>query len=73
MRKTYIIWRINKMTQELFLLGDISRKLKVPQHRIVYLFASQAVTEPKLTLGNRRVFSVEECKVIAEKLGLVWD
>ena len=61
------------MTQELFLLGDISRKLKVPQHRIVYLFASQAVAEPKLTLGNRRVFTVEECKLIAEKLGMVWE
>ena len=61
------------MTQELFLLGDISRKLKVPQHRIVYLFASQRVTEPKLTLGNRRVFTVEECRVIADKLGLVWE
>ncbi len=61
------------MTQELFLLGDISRKLKVPQHRIVYLFASQAVQEPKLTLGNRRVFTVDECKLIAEKLGQVWD
>jgi hypothetical protein len=61
------------MTQELFLLGDISKKLKVPQHRIVYLFASQAVTEPKLTLGNRRVFTVDECKIIADKLGLVWD
>ncbi len=61
------------MNNELFLLGDISRKLKVPQHRIVYLFASQRVTEPKLTLGNRRVFTVEECRIIAENLGLVWD
>ena len=61
------------MNNELFLLGDISRKLKVPQHRIVYLFTSQAVAEPRLTLGNRRVFTVDECKLIAEKLGLVWD
>ena len=61
------------MNNELYLLGDISRKLKVPQHRIVYLFASQAVQEPKLTLGKRRVFTVEECKLIAEKLGMVWD
>ena len=61
------------MTQELFLLGDISRKLKVPQHRIVYLFASQAVAEPRLTLGNRRVFTADECRGIAEKLGMVWD
>ena len=61
------------MNNELFLLGDISRKLKVPQHRIVYLFASQAVTEPRLTLGNRRVFTVDECKIIAEKLGMVWE
>ena len=61
------------MTQELILLGDISRKLKVPQHRIVYLFASQRVAEPRLTLGKRRVFTVDECRIIAEKLGLVWD
>ena len=61
------------MNNELFLLGDISRKLKVPQHRIVYLFASQAVAEPRLTLGKRRVFTADECKLIAEKLGLVWD
>ena len=61
------------MNNELFLLGDISKKLKVPQHRIVYLFASQAVAEPKLTLGKRRVFTVDECKIIAEKLGMVWD
>ena len=61
------------MNNDLYLLGDISRKLKVPQHRIVYLFASQAVAEPKLTLGKRRVFTVEECKLIAEKLGMVWD
>ena len=61
------------MTQELFLLGDISRKLKVPQHRIVYLFASQRVAEPRLTLGKRRVFTVDVCRIIAEKLGLVWD
>ena len=61
------------MNNELYLLGDISRQLKVPQHRIVYLFASQAVQEPKLTLGNRRVFTADECRVIAEKLWLVWD
>ena len=61
------------MNNELYLLGDISRKLKVPQHRIVYLFASQAVAETRLTLGKRRVFTVEECKLIAEKLGMVWD
>ena len=61
------------MNNELYLLGDISRKLKVPQHRIVYLFASQRVAEPRLTLGNRRVFTVDKCRFIAEKLGLVWE
>jgi hypothetical protein len=61
------------MNNELFLLGDISRKLKIPQHRIVYLFASQRVPEPRLTLGKRRVFTVDECKIIAEKLGMVWE
>ena len=61
------------MTQELFLLGDVSSRLNVPPHRISYLFQKRAVPDVKLRLGNRRVFTNEECRAIAKALGLAWD
>ena len=61
------------MTQELFLLGDLSRRLNVPPHRISYLFQKRAVPEAKLRLGNRRIFTNEECRAIAKALDLEWN
>lgn len=60
------------MTKELFLLGDLSRRLNVPPHRISYLFVKRAIPEPLLRLGNRRVFTEEEGRAIAKMLGLEW-
>lgn len=60
------------MTRKLFLLGDVSSRLNVPPHRISYLFHRRAVIEPKLRLGNRRVFTEEDCIAIAKALGLEW-
>ncbi len=60
------------MTQELFLLGDVSRRLNVPPHRISYLFVKRAIPEPVLRLGNRRVFTEEDGRAIAKLLGLEW-
>ena len=60
------------MTNKLFLLGDLSRRLNVPPHRISYLFVKRAIPEPLLRLGNRRVFTEEDGQAIAKKLGLEW-
>ncbi len=60
------------MTKELFLLGDVSRRLNVPPHRISYLFVKRAIPEPLLRLGNRRVFTEEDGRAIAKMLGLEW-
>lgn len=60
------------MTQELFLLGDLSRRLNVPPHRITYLFVKRAIPEPELRLGNRRVFTNEDGRAVAKLLGLEW-
>ena len=60
------------MTKELFLLGEVSRRLNVPPHRITYLFVKRAIPEPKLRLGNRRVFTDEDGQAIAKLLGLDW-
>lgn len=60
------------MTNKLFLLGDLSRRLNVPPHRISYLFVKRAIPEPLLRLGNRRVFTEEDGQAIAKMLGLEW-
>ncbi len=60
------------MTQDLFLLGDLSRRLNVPPHRITYLFVKRALSEPELRLGNRRVFTNEDGRAFAKLLGLEW-
>lgn len=57
------------MTQQLFLISDVSRKLNVPPHRIAYLFMTRKLPEPQLRLGNRRVFTLEDVRKVAKALG----
>jgi DNA-binding transcriptional MerR regulator len=57
------------MTQQLFLISDVSRQLNVPQHRIAYLFMTRKLPEPSLRLGNRRVFTLTDVQRVARALG----
>jgi hypothetical protein len=57
------------MTQQLFLISDVSRQLNVPQHRIAYLFITRKLPEPQLRLGNRRVFTLSDVQRVAKALG----
>jgi DNA-binding transcriptional MerR regulator len=57
------------MTQQLFLISEVSRQLNVPQHRIAYLFMTRKLPEPQLRLGNRRVFTLEDVRKVAKALG----
>jgi DNA-binding transcriptional MerR regulator len=57
------------MTQQLFLISEVSRQLNVPQHRIAYLFMTRKLAEPQLRLGNRRVFTLEDVRKVAKALG----
>jgi DNA-binding transcriptional MerR regulator len=58
------------MIDELFLIGEVSRRLNVPAHRIAYLFLTRKLAEPELRLGNRRVFNEADVRRIAVALGL---
>ena len=53
------------MTQQLFLISDVSRRLNVPQHRIAYLFMTRKLPEPSLRLGNRRVFTLTDVQLLS--------
>jgi DNA-binding transcriptional MerR regulator len=57
------------MTQQLYLMSDVSRLLGVPAHRIAYLFMTRKLPEPQLRLGNRRVFSRSDVQRVAKTLG----
>jgi DNA-binding transcriptional MerR regulator len=59
------------MTQpsDLFLLGDVARRLGCRPHRIAYLLTSGLVPEPALRLGNRRVFDEGDIGRIIAQLG----
>jgi DNA-binding transcriptional MerR regulator len=57
-----------KHETELYLLGEVARRLMCPPHRIVYLLTSGKVPEPALRIGGRRVFTEEDIKRLAEKL-----
>jgi hypothetical protein len=56
------------MTQQLFLISDVSRMLGVPAHRIAYQYMTRKLPEPALKLGNRRVFTLTEIHKVAKAL-----
>jgi DNA-binding transcriptional MerR regulator len=57
------------MTQQLYLISDVSRMLGVPAHRIAYLFMTRKLPEPQLRLGNRRMFTRSDVQRVAKALG----
>ena len=57
------------MTQQLFLISDVSRMLCVPAHRIAYQYMTRKLAEPALRLGNRRVFTLDDVRRAAKALG----
>jgi DNA-binding transcriptional MerR regulator len=48
-------------------LGDVSRLLMVPPHRILYLISTRKVPEP-MRVGGRRIWTMEQVAEISEKL-----
>lgn len=54
-------------TQELLTIGDVAKRLDVPQYRIVYLLQRGRVPEPP-RLSGRRIFSQQDLADIADQL-----
>ncbi|MDY0168578.1 MAG: MerR family transcriptional regulator [Thermoguttaceae bacterium] len=55
------------MKEELFTIGDVARRLGVPQHRIAYLLQRGRVPEP-FRLSGRRTFTQRDMTHIANEL-----
>lgn len=56
--------------QELIGLGEVSRLINVPKHRIEYAISNGSISEPKMRIANKRAFSQEEVRVIANYFGV---
>ncbi len=56
----------------LYLISEVADRLKVPAHRVAYLLMTRKIEEPKLRIGNRRMFTDADAKRIADALGRPW-
>lgn len=56
--------------QELIGLGEVSRLINVPKHRIDYAISNGSISEPKMRISNKRAFTHEEVRVIANYFGV---
>ena len=55
---------------ELLGLGEVSKLINVPKHRIDYAIANGSIPEPRMRISNKRAFSQEEVRVIANYFGV---
>lgn len=60
------------MDHEIYSIATVAKRLNVQQYRITYLYASMKLEEPKLRLGNRRVFTDQDAMDVATALGKTW-
>ena len=51
-----------------FLLGDVARILRCQPYQIVYLLTTRQVPEPRLRIGNKRIFTIADMQRLADKL-----
>jgi len=53
---------------DFFLLSDVAKLLRVHGYQIVYQMVQNPTLEPRLRIGGRRIFTIEDIHRIAEKL-----
>jgi hypothetical protein len=58
------------MDKTYFSLGDVARLCRTTATRVQYMLASGQIAEPRLRIGNRRIWTIEEIVPISERLGL---
>lgn len=61
------------MSEQLYLLGDVSRRLNIAPHKVTYLYVTRRLSEPELRLGNRRIFTDGDINRIATALHIRLD
>jgi hypothetical protein len=59
--------------KKLFLLSEVARLLRMKPYQIAYAITSGAVAEPKLRIGNKRIFVDEDIRRLATHFGIAYD
>lgn len=60
------------MNEDIYSIATVAKRLNVKPYRITYLYTSMKLEEPKLRLGNRRVFTDQDAMQVATALGKTW-
>lgn len=55
---------------EYFLLGQVARILRCQPYQVAYLLATRQVPEPRLRIGGKRIFTIQDVERLADKLKL---
>ena len=54
---------------KVFLLSEVARLFKKRPHQIAYAISSGLVPEPKLRIGNKRIFQADDIQRLADYFG----
>lgn len=58
------------MKMKLLLLHEVSKRLGIIAHKLVYAITSGKVPEPQLRINNKRIFQAEDVKRLADHFGV---
>ena len=59
--------------KKVYLLSEVARLFKKRPHVIAYAISSGLVPEPKLRIGNKRIFVDEDIRRLATHFGIACD
>lgn len=55
---------------ELLLLHEVSKRLGIIAHKLVYAITTGKVPEPRLRINNKRIFQPDDVKRLADHFGV---
>lgn len=55
--------------KKVLLLSEVARLFKMRPHQVAYAISSGLVPEPKLRIGNKRIFQSDDIKRLAVHFG----
>jgi hypothetical protein len=58
--------------KKVYLLSEVARLFKKRPHVIAYAISSGLVPEPKLRIGNKRIFVDEDIRRLANHFGIAY-
>jgi len=62
-------WR-NINMNDLLLLNEVSKRLGIIAHKLVYAITTGKVPEPRLRINNKRIFQPDDVKRLANHFGV---